>query len=63
VLPDFIQKLVCYRKKRAKACRKTGPGCFACGGKVFSGLIFLVTFFIKKKSNSPAAIERCTMHL
>jgi len=44
-------------KKRVKACRKTGPGCFACGWKVFSGLIFWLLFY-QEKSNSLSGNER-----
>jgi hypothetical protein len=53
VLPDFarslsadafrIQQTYC-KKKRAKACRKRGPGSLACGWKDFSGLIYSLLF-------------------
>jgi len=43
---NFITK---KNQKSAKARRKTGPGCFACGLKVFSGLGFWLLLGLSQK--------------
>jgi len=43
----MVSEAVAMCLRRAKARQKSGPGCFACAGKLFSVLIFLVTFCIK----------------
>jgi hypothetical protein len=75
VLPDFTRSFSAEEKeknnsgrislpdqKRVKACQKSGPGCFACGLELFSGLIFFGPFLYQdKKGLATAAIERTIM--